>query len=60
VDINTIRAWWGPVSLSSTNIYAKGDLERKAKALASGEIQEVDPTQPWRQDQELKEFLRSL
>jgi len=35
VDINTIRAWLGHVSLNTTNIYAETDLETKAKALAS-------------------------
>ena len=34
VDINTIRAWLGHVSLSTTNIYAEVDLEMKAQALA--------------------------
>ncbi len=34
VDINTIRAWLGHVSLNTTNIYAESDLEMKAKALA--------------------------
>jgi site-specific recombinase XerD len=31
VDINTIRAWLGHVSLDTTNIYAEIDLEMKAK-----------------------------
>jgi hypothetical protein len=29
VDINTIRAWLGHVSLDTTNIYAEIDLEMK-------------------------------
>src|SRR5580765_2973282 len=33
VDINTIRAWLGHVSLDTTNIYAEVDLAMKAKAL---------------------------
>jgi integrase/recombinase XerD len=33
VDINTIRAWLGHVSLDTTNVYAEVDLEMKAKAL---------------------------
>jgi site-specific recombinase XerD len=33
VDINTIRAWLGHVSIDTTNIYAETDLEIKAKAL---------------------------
>ena len=40
VDINTIRAWLGHVSLSTTNVYAEVDLEMKAKALANCEIKE--------------------
>jgi site-specific recombinase XerD len=38
VDINTIRAWLGHVSLDTTNIYAEVDLEMKSKALASVDI----------------------
>lgn len=34
VDINTIRAWLGHVSLDTTNVYAEVDLDMKAKALA--------------------------
>lgn len=33
VDINTIRAWLGHVSINTTNIYAEVNLEMKAKAL---------------------------
>lgn len=33
VDINTIRAWLGHVSLETTQIYAEIDLEMKARAL---------------------------
>jgi site-specific recombinase XerD len=38
VDINTIRAWLGHVSLDTTNIYAEVDLEMKARALAAVDI----------------------
>jgi site-specific recombinase XerC len=38
VDINTIRAWLGHVSLDTTHIYAAVDMEMKAKALASVDI----------------------
>ena len=38
VDINTIRAWLGHVSLATTNIYAEVDLEMKAKALARTDL----------------------
>jgi site-specific recombinase XerD len=33
VDINTIRAWLGHVSLDTTHVYADVDLEMKARAL---------------------------
>jgi integrase/recombinase XerD len=38
VDINTIRAWLGHVSLDTTHIYAEVDMEMKANALASVDI----------------------
>lgn len=60
VDINTIRAWLGHVSLSTTKIYAEVDLEMKAKALAACEVAETKPAKRWSQDQDLMAFLRSL
>jgi integrase/recombinase XerD len=61
VDINTIRAWLGHVSLATTNVYAEVDLEMKAKALASCEVEEDGGTRmPWREDKGLMEFLRTL
>lgn len=60
VDINTIRAWLGHVSLATTNVYADVDLEMKAKALANCEVKEDEPKKPWREDKGLMEFLRTL
>jgi integrase/recombinase XerD len=61
VDINTIRAWLGHVSLATTNIYAEVDLEMKAKALANCEVQEEGkPQKPWREDKGLMGFLSTL
>ncbi len=60
VDINTIRAWLGHVSLATTNVYAEVDLEMKAKALANCEVAEPPPRKPWREEIGLMEFLRSL
>ncbi|MEI8375832.1 MAG: tyrosine-type recombinase/integrase [Planctomycetota bacterium] len=60
VDINTIRAWLGHVSISTTNVYAEVDLEMKAKALAKCEIQDGRPKKPWRKNPGIMEFLRSL
>jgi integrase/recombinase XerD len=60
VDINTIRAWLGHVSLTTTNIYAEVDLEIKAKALAHCEIKGPKRVGHWRDNRELMNFLRSL
>ncbi len=38
VDLNTIRAWLGHVSIDTTNIYTEVDFEMKAKALAMCEV----------------------
>jgi len=35
VDINTIRAWLGHVSIDTINLYAEVDLETKAQMLAA-------------------------
>jgi site-specific recombinase XerD len=62
VDLNTIRAWLGHVSLDTTNIYAETDLVIKAKAVAA-----CDPggghrriKKKWRDNPNLMEFLRKL
>jgi integrase/recombinase XerD len=65
VDINTIRAWLGHVSLETTNRYAEVDLEMKAKALATcalpGSSTPPDPAMAhWRKDRELMAFLTAL
>ena len=61
VDINTIRAWLGHVSLVTTNIYAEVDLEMKAKALAHCEVSGTrNKRKPWREDSNLMSFLKSL
>jgi integrase/recombinase XerD len=60
VDLNTIRAWLGHVSLATTNVYAEVDLEMKAKALAGCEVGAPDPDKPWREDAGLMAFLRNL
>jgi integrase/recombinase XerD len=61
VDINTIRAWLGHVSLDTTNIYAEVDLEMKAKALASVDVS-GQPAEPLRQRDlpSLMAFLRGI
>ena len=61
VDINTVRAWLGHVSLDTTNIYAEIDLEMKAKALAKCEVTDPSTTKRrWRDDPALMAFLRAL
>jgi site-specific recombinase XerD len=59
VDINTIRAWLGHVSLDTTNIYAEVDLAMKAKALNECSIAEA-PRRAWRRQPGLMAFLKSL
>jgi site-specific recombinase XerD len=60
IDINTIRAFLGHVSLDTTHIYAEVDLEMKAKALAHCDIPEsVEPKRRPR-DTETIRFLRTL
>jgi len=61
VDINTIRAWLGHVSIDTTNIYAEIDLEMKARALAKCDVGEsIQKDRHWSQDHGLMAFLRSL
>lgn len=58
VDINTIRAWLGHVSLSTTNIYAQIDLEVKARAVA--QLEPSGKATRRRVEPDLMQFLRSL
>jgi integrase/recombinase XerD len=65
VDINTIRAWLGHVSLQTTNRYAEVDLQMKAKALAACAVSanghpSAQPVAGGRKPQNLMPFLDSL
>jgi integrase/recombinase XerD len=64
VDMNTIRAWLGHVSLETTNRYAQVDLAMKAKALETCAPMHMegsrDATPVWHQDHDLMAFLASL
>ena len=60
VDINTVRAWLGHVSISTTNIYAEIDLTLKARAVALCEIGQSKPGRSWKEDKDLMAFLKSL
>ncbi len=60
VDINTIRAWLGHVSVDTTNIYAEADLEMKAKALTHCEVKGPTIAKRWREDKQVMDFLKKL
>ena len=60
VDINTIRAWLGHVSLDTTHIYAEIDLEMKAKALAQCDLPDEGTVKRWRAEPTLMAFLKAL
>jgi integrase/recombinase XerD len=61
VNINTIRAWLGHVSLDTTNIYAEVDYELKAKALHLCEPSGAKmPVKRWQEQPALLQFLRAL
>jgi site-specific recombinase XerD len=60
VDINTIRAWLGHVSLDTTNIYAETDLSMKAKALHACELGNQAANKLWQGKPDLITFLGRL
>jgi integrase/recombinase XerD len=60
VDINTIRAWLGHVSINTTNIYAETDLDMKAKALGMCEVKTPQTRKAWRDNPDLMAFLAQL
>ena len=60
IDINTIRAWLGHVSLDTTNVYAEIDLETEARAMEMCKQGEPGPGPPWKQDKGLIAFLNAL
>jgi integrase/recombinase XerD len=61
VDINTIRAWLGHVSIDTTNIYAETDLATKELALATLAHAGSKLTQGgWSKRPDVMAFLRSL
>lgn len=59
VDINTIRAWLGHVSIDTINIYVEVNLVMKAKALAHSEIEAEKRSRPWLSDSTLMAFLKA-
>lgn len=60
VDINTIRAWLGHVSLDATHVYAEVDLEMKAEALARVDISSLRPPPRQPSPLSLMAFLKTL
>ena len=61
VDINTIRAWLGHVSLSTTLIYAEVDIEMKAQALKMCEPEQKEKVlKPWKKQNDIMAFLKSI
>jgi integrase/recombinase XerD len=60
VDINTIRAWLGHVSLDTTHVYAEVDMEMKAKALARVDITDLQTKPRPRVLPSLMTFLKAL
>jgi site-specific recombinase XerD len=61
VDINTIRAWLGHVSLDTTNIYAETDLATKERALATlARGKTLRTTGGWSRQPDVMAFLRTL
>ena len=60
VDINTIRAWLGHVSIDTTNIYAESDLDMKAKALGMCETKLRRQKARWRDNPDLLQSLAQL
>lgn len=60
VDLNTIRAWLGHVSLDTTNIYAEIDLETKARAMELCEPDAQGGERPWKEGKGVMAFLKTL
>ena len=60
VDLNTIRAWLGHVSVETTNIYAEIDLETKARAMALCDAGQPTTGRPWKEDKGVIAFLNAL
>lgn len=60
VDINTIRAWLGHVSVDTTNVYAEVNARMKAAALQTCEVKsEGNSAKLWKQ-RDIMGFLASI
>ena len=60
VDINTIRAWLGHVSLATTNIYAEIDLKAKEEAMKSTCPGDAGDEPRWKTKGGLLEQLKTI
>ena len=60
VDINTIRAWLGHVSLVTTNIYAEIDLRAKEEAMKSTSPDDAGDEPRWKTKGGLLEQLKAI
>ena len=60
VDINTIRAWLGHVSLATTNIYAEVDLKAKEEAMKSTCPGDAGDEPRWKATVGLLEQLKAI
>lgn len=60
VDINTIRAWLGHVSVDTTNVYAEVSMKAKAEALDFCEVVPKSTKKDWKMDDGIMSFLDNL
>jgi integrase/recombinase XerD len=60
VDLSTISHWLGHSSPTTTNIYAKVDLEMKRQAIAKVKAVPQRSRTPWSKDRTVLEWLESL
>lgn len=60
VDLVSIRDFLGHVDISTTDIYAKTNVEEKRKALAKAENIITVEMKSWSEDKNLMEFLNSI
>ncbi len=60
VDLNTIRAWLGHVSLATTNLYAEVDLRAKEEAMKSTSPHDAGGQPRWKTQKGLLEQLKTI
>ncbi|MFR0772782.1 MAG: tyrosine-type recombinase/integrase [Alistipes finegoldii] len=60
VDINTIRAWLGHVSVDTTNVYAEVSMKAKSEALDCCEVISSTKQKCWKDNPDIMAFLNGL